>query len=626
MQTIYSAALLLVLAQQAPPQPTFKTGVNLVEVDVVVTDKTGRPVPGLRQDDFEVSEDGKPVSIATFVAVDLPQAPPDETVPLPDLSGVSIATNTQREDGRVLLIVLDDYHVRFAGGHIVRAKAIARRLVERLGPSDQAAVIATSGQRVAQAEFTGDKARLIAAIEKFFPQSERSASGAEVDRLQQPAGRSGGGGFTFVEEIKARWAMEALSNAAAALAQIPNRRKAILLVSEGLPASVEQLVTSQNASAAFQALRDFVLTAQRSNVAVYPIDPCGLGTDCSTDAQQNLRTLAEHTGGFAVVNTNAPEASVERIVAENGTYYLIGYASPAAVNDGRRHRIRVRTRVPGVEVRAREGYWAPSRAAKPVVAPPLDQLIAAPIQTRGLTMRLAAVPAPLASSPGATVVVAMDVAARDALAAGTIDVSLVAVDADGRIRGRQRFSNTFEASGGSTAGWARLRSHLPLAPGRYQIRVAAVGANKQHGSVFTEVVVPKFDTDVAAGGLTLVSPAPGAPAQAKHMAGAPALAPLTVAELPAGVPVVAHMPVRISKKAAAGPLTITATLTRPDGTTQKVDSATPAAAEYAAASGAIYRLALPSPLAPGAYRIAVEVAAQRSSVRRELAFRILAAQ
>ena len=150
--------------------------------------------------------------------------------------------------------------------------------------------------------------------------------------------------------------MDALSNAAKALAQIPHRRKAMLLVSEGLPVSVEEIVTNLNASSAWQSLRDFIVTAQRHNVAVYTVDPCGLSLECSTDAQQNLRTLAENTGGFAVVNTNAPEESVERIVAENGTYYLLGYASPAVPNDGRHHRISVRTREANVAIRAREGY------------------------------------------------------------------------------------------------------------------------------------------------------------------------------------------------------------------------------------------------------------------------------
>ena len=50
-------AVLLVLLAQAAAQPTFRSGINLVEVDVVVSDKAGQPVRGLTQDDFEILED-----------------------------------------------------------------------------------------------------------------------------------------------------------------------------------------------------------------------------------------------------------------------------------------------------------------------------------------------------------------------------------------------------------------------------------------------------------------------------------------------------------------------------------------------------------------------------------------
>ena len=71
------------------------------------------------------------------------------------------------------------------------------------------------------------------------------------------------------------------------------------------------------------------------------------------DSRDSLRSMAEGTGGFATINTDAPDAAVDRLVAEGGSYYLIGYASPAPPNDGKRHTIRVRTRVPGIQLRAR---------------------------------------------------------------------------------------------------------------------------------------------------------------------------------------------------------------------------------------------------------------------------------
>src|SRR5687767_10504220 len=163
-----SALFLLLLAQAVAP-PQFKSGVNFVEVDVVVADRTGVPVRGLRREDFEVTEDGKPVELLTFSAVDVPAAEPAAILPPIDRSGTSVAANDQPQDGRVLLIVLDDYHVSFDAGRAATSRAIANKLVERLGPSDLAAVMSTSGQRSTQAEFTSDKAKLLEAIKGFVP-------------------------------------------------------------------------------------------------------------------------------------------------------------------------------------------------------------------------------------------------------------------------------------------------------------------------------------------------------------------------------------------------------------------------------------------------------------------------
>ena len=351
----------------------------------------------------------------------------------------------------------------------------------------------------------------------------------------------------FVAGIKARWAMDALRSAATGLALIPHRRKAVLLVTQGLPVSVEDIITNSNASDAFQALRDFILTAQRSNIAVYTMDPCGLDQDagCSTYSRQNLQTLAEATGGFSVTNTNAPEAGVDRMIAETGTYYLIGYSSPAPPYDGKRHRIKVRTRESGHQVRARESYISPRRAPQAKAAPSaIDALVEAPIQSRGLTMRIAAVPAPLATKPGATIAVGIELLAADAARAGSIDFTLVAVDSNGKVYTRQRSRSTFQAKGAPPAGWARLGSRVDVPPGRYQIRLAAVGGNGTGGSVFTEVTVPKFTNDLAIGGLSLGSPALRTEQRAEAIASVLPLVPLPTREFPAATALVAQLPIR----------------------------------------------------------------------------------
>src|SRR5438067_2108584 len=99
-QPMFAAALLLAASAQQQPPPSFRTGVNLVEVDAVVTDRAHAPIRGLKKDDFEVLEDGRPVDIATFVAIDLPADPPDTHFPPANLSYSTVASNDYSYDGR----------------------------------------------------------------------------------------------------------------------------------------------------------------------------------------------------------------------------------------------------------------------------------------------------------------------------------------------------------------------------------------------------------------------------------------------------------------------------------------------------------------------------------------------
>src|SRR5688572_474364 len=79
------ASLLVVLAtapygaqspQPTDPQQIFRTGVDLVRLDVSVLDKNRQPIHGLRAEDFTVLEDGKPQPVVAFAAVDIPSPPP----------------------------------------------------------------------------------------------------------------------------------------------------------------------------------------------------------------------------------------------------------------------------------------------------------------------------------------------------------------------------------------------------------------------------------------------------------------------------------------------------------------------------------------------------------------------
>jgi VWFA-related protein len=616
-------ALLLALAPEQVPRsaPTVKSNVTIVEVDVVVVDKAGQPVRGLRKEDFAVTEDGGVVDIATFSAIDIPPAPAAAGTQAPERSGSAFASNDRRDDGRLILIVLDDVQSALDPARIAVVKTVARRAVARLGPDDQAGVMMTSGRRGTGAEFTTDRARLLDVIDRFLPQRE-----PELPAIagESPPTTSTSGSAERVVNRRTQAAMAGLTAAARALAMIPHRRKGVLLISQGFPASLQEVVRDPLIGAAYESIREFMLTAQRSNVAVYTADPCGLENDrgCNSDSRQNLRTIAEATGGLAIVNSNSPEALVDRMLAESGSYYLLGYSSPAVPNDGKHHRISVRTRVPDVAVRAREGYDSPGKQPKPAPATPLEVLSRAPLQTGGLTMRVVAIPAPLGTEPAAAVLVGIELPTALARRAGRIDFAISAIDGDGATRARARFTTDF-SSADTAAAWIRTGSRIDVAPGEYQIRVAAIGADKTEGSVFLDVAVPHFDTGLGVGGLSLGAGSATGLTDADRLRGVLPLVPFATNQIGPGGGMTAQLPIRVSPKAAANPMTITAILQSADGATATLDRREINPRDYAGAAGKVYQIALPPTLPMGRYRLVVESALGRTTVAREVTFSIV---
>ena len=97
--------------QQRPP--VFRAGVNAVRVDVIVTDKSGTPVNDLTAADFEVQEDGKPQAIDLFKLVNSDgNVAPGAEPARPIKSDSDQELEAARDDVRLFVIFLDDYHVR----------------------------------------------------------------------------------------------------------------------------------------------------------------------------------------------------------------------------------------------------------------------------------------------------------------------------------------------------------------------------------------------------------------------------------------------------------------------------------------------------------------------------------
>jgi VWFA-related protein len=136
-----------------------------------------------------------------------------------------------------------------------------------------------------------------------------------------------------------------------------------------------------------QRLRDLTLRANRANVSFYPVNPSGLvvfdtpiseksppslveDLNRSRNRRNGLEDLASATDGIAVLNTNDMAAGLKKIIDDVSAYYLLGYYSTNTTHDGKYRRIEVKTKTPGLNVRARRGYYAPrNKAVREVFTP-----------------------------------------------------------------------------------------------------------------------------------------------------------------------------------------------------------------------------------------------------------------
>ena len=451
---------------QEPPQPVFRAGVNLVRVDVIVTDDDGEPVTNLTADDFELLEDGRLQTIEQFRLVDATGAG-GETLPAVDLrTRDDELFDAEREDVRVFALLLDDYHVPRTRSVAVR-DTLVRFIRDHVRPNDLLTVVAPLTP-VTTLTFTRDHDAVIRAIRAF---EGRKGDYTPRNAVEEQHWRN----LPAIERIRTDIVLDALSALSVRLGSLREGRKSIILVSDGFGAN--QL-----------RLRDVQRDANRNNVSIYPFDPCGLVAeggftsngrpDCSASRQRRevLQILAEETDGRAIVNRNTLTEGLAQIARDASYYYLLGYTSTQSANDGQFHEIRVRVKRRGVDVRARKGYWTLSAAevtraanARPVVLTPVQRALAA-IDIAADAKRY--VRTWVGSSRGdaglTRVTVAWERLPRRDLQQWEQPggLSVTAADAGGTLR--------FE--GGGTVSAAAQRVVFDAPPGRLDVRVAVQAA------------------------------------------------------------------------------------------------------------------------------------------------------
>jgi len=364
-----------------------------VRIDVEVTDKSGKPIKGLKQDQFIITDDGKRQSISTFLYSDIESietAGTEDAKPIvvpvdnegPNAPNVE-AIGDQLRDRRLIVLFFDMTSMQ--PDDLIRAHDAADKFVkQQMTKADVVALVAFSTKLTVLVNFTNDRAALQKGVAQLTANSSNdlssplyaAAANGEYD-VQEYTGAAFTPDETEFNVFNTDQKLAAVEGLANVLAGFPGR-KALVEFTGGITQTGEENRTQ---------LRAATDAANRADVSIYSIDSRGLfaappGGDATTnaatgtsmftgasvfhqtdqreDSRDTLATLSTDTGGKAFFDLGDLSEAFPKIQQDNGGYYLIGYRLGADVKrDGRWRSIRVKVNAPGAHVRYREGYYAP---------------------------------------------------------------------------------------------------------------------------------------------------------------------------------------------------------------------------------------------------------------------------
>lgn len=417
-------------SQTQPPPPAMRITVTLVQVDAVVTDGSGRHIPDLRAEDFQILQDGQPQKIKFFSYVPEPPPPPKETpspkagkdnVPAPLGPPEPVSAGQVQ---RTVALVVDDMALSFED--MVRTRDSLRKYIQQeMQPGDLVAVVRTGGGVAILEQFTTDKRLLLEAVDllkwKFYG---RSGLGPI-----QPVGSGRDGGPQAAPEaldygyaLARLGALSTLEEVIQGMKRMPGR-KSIVFLSDNLKIDPQIM----------DALDHITDLANRSAVSLYAVDPGGLRADSKFAAanaqvyvpdqttrrfpglgggdpaetpddefgrQEGLGYLATRTGGIFYRNTNDIPGAIRKATDDQLGYYLLAYTPAEGTFDknprsAKFHKVTIKVTRPGLQVRWKSGFEGKPDGEEPIesLAPKtreqqLAEALASPFTATNLKVRL----------------------------------------------------------------------------------------------------------------------------------------------------------------------------------------------------------------------------------------------
>ena len=383
-------------AQQPDEVPVFRTSANLVIITVFVRDRNGKPLTGLKKEDFVLSENGKPQTISVF---DFQQLTPEPKEAAPRAAAVEAQPAAGAESGpppgrarfrdRRLLVLFFDWSALKTEDQIHAKEAAEKFLLEKMTPADLVQIVTFGSELKVEQDFTSDRDTLLAVIRRFQAgeMSELAQQGEmSTDTSDDSAFTADDTEFNIFNTDRK---LAALEDLARNLSGLPEK-KAVVYFSGGV---------SRTGDDNQAQIRATVNSAVRSNVSFYPVDVRGLqaeppggaaggsggvgggggrgggGTGLFSgqtqsrqrqqqfDEQDSLTMLAEDTGGKALFDNNDLVLGIQQAQEDQQSYYILGYYSSDERKDGQFRRVDLKL-APASQSRLqarldyRRGYFA----------------------------------------------------------------------------------------------------------------------------------------------------------------------------------------------------------------------------------------------------------------------------
>jgi VWFA-related protein len=555
------------LFAQDPQLPRFRAGANLVRADVYVS-KDGVALTDLKAEDFVVYEDDKPQQVESFELIKArgpnPQSERVEPTTVRDLR------QEMQDSARVFTLFFDRYFVQLSGSFHAR-KPIIETLDKVIGPDDLVGAM-TSLMAPTQVTYSKRTRSIESYLTENWTWGERGRDDTLSTDYPVIKGCMWDRDSMILKKYREQQTIDSLTSLVDYLEGLRPERKFVMVFTEGWPlyrsddslAGKDPPVTdvptvdprtgglrkpeatepgtrfrTENSCARTQSMlafadheiefRQLLQRANRANVSFYPIDARGLivcDNDCNggfavdnamrTRLRDSIGDMAAATDGRAIVDATDTTKAMQKVFADVGSYYLLGYYSTNQKLDGRFRRIRVEVTRDGVDVRSRPGYLAPTESearaagaeiiragAKPTAPPTVTRALDALAPARGfLPVRVQAV----GGRNTIRAVVELDASTLkqpEWISGGTLKVTFEPERKDG-VSPTLPSQSVMMAVDPGQRSIVVDGSDRPLAPGRYSVRAELTARNaRQPIQITTFAIVPADNAEVGSGLLAL---------------------------------------------------------------------------------------------------------------------------